>query len=238
MISRLGLVLAVLVGAVFSDGSPLARSQSRPLSVISARRSVLSSSHPRRGRHMQARRPMALVMDGNEIGSAFGESIVNFLDIYNGVITARILLSWVPPNLLAQAPFLRLPIQVISRLSDVYLNVFRGIIPPFGAIDFSPIIAFFILDFVRNFARSNVLAMELDPGMLTSKMQGGLPWAPGRTSRPVLGLVMPMDRSSQRLRLREDRGKQLFSARRGATRWEVLGAPRAEETANPSNKVR
>jgi YggT family protein len=33
-----------------------------------------------------------------------------------------------------------------STLCDPYLNIFRGIIPPLGGIDLSPILAFLVLD--------------------------------------------------------------------------------------------
>merc|ERR1719263_2112850 len=51
------------------------------------------------------------------------EGAVNFLSLYGGVLTLRILLSWFPQ---AQGfAFL----QPIFTVSDVYLNLFRGVIP-------------------------------------------------------------------------------------------------------------
>ena len=68
------------------------------------------------------------------------EGGVNFLSLYSGLITIRILLSWFPQ---AQSVALLRP---VFTASDVYLNLFRGIVPPIGGIDISPIGAFFVLN--------------------------------------------------------------------------------------------
>jgi YggT family protein len=68
----------------------------------------------------------------------------NFLSIYNLLISARILLSWFPQ---AQS------IGVLSPLfsvTDPFLNLFRGVIPPLFGLDFSPILAFFLLNLLTN----------------------------------------------------------------------------------------
>ena len=71
------------------------------------------------------------------------EGGVNFLALYQGVITLRILLSWFP-----QAQGIAL-LQPVFTASDVYLNLFRGIVPPIGGIDISPIGAFFVLNLLQ-----------------------------------------------------------------------------------------
>ena len=53
----------------------------------------------------------------------------SFLSLYQGILTIRILLSWFP-----QAQGVAL-LQPIFTASDVYLNLFRGIVPPIGGID-------------------------------------------------------------------------------------------------------
>ena len=63
----------------------------------------------------------------------FVEGGLNFLSLYQGVITIRILLSWFPQ---AQGVGLLRPLFTVS---DAYLNLFRGIVPPIGGIDISPI---------------------------------------------------------------------------------------------------
>jgi YggT family protein len=62
-----------------------------------------------------------------------------FLSIYNIVITARVLLSWFPQ---AQGIAILEPVYAIT---DPYLNLFRGIIPPVFGLDLSPLAAFFLL---------------------------------------------------------------------------------------------
>ena len=68
----------------------------------------------------------------------------SFLSIYGGVITLRILLSWFPQ---AQGVAFLRPIFTVS---DVYLNLFRGVIPAIGGIDISPIAAFFVLNLLTS----------------------------------------------------------------------------------------
>lgn len=87
-------------------------------------------------------RPMlAMAIPGNGIAEqvvvgGFG----NFISIYNTVITARILLSWFP-----QAQGIGV-LQPVFQITDPYLNLFRGIIPPIFGLDLSPILAFVTLD--------------------------------------------------------------------------------------------
>jgi YggT family protein len=60
------------------------------------------------------------------------------------VITARVLLSWIP-----QAQGVAL-LQPIYQITDPYLNLFRGIIPPVFGLDLSPLLAFFLLTALTN----------------------------------------------------------------------------------------
>lgn len=68
----------------------------------------------------------------------------NFLSIYNLVITARILLSWFPQAQGVAA------LQPVYAITDPYLNLFRGVIPPIFGLDLSPIAAFFLLNVLTN----------------------------------------------------------------------------------------
>lgn len=72
-------------------------------------------------------------------------ALVQFLVIYNVLLIIRILLSWFP-NLDWSNPLL----SALGQVTDPYLNLFRSIIPPLGGIDFSPILAFIVLQFVRS----------------------------------------------------------------------------------------
>lgn len=71
-------------------------------------------------------------------------AIVNLLltaiNIYSFVLIASILMSWLPNA--KESTFG----QMLSKVTDPYLDIFRKIIPPLGMIDFSPIIAIFALN--------------------------------------------------------------------------------------------
>ncbi|MFS8799134.1 MULTISPECIES: YggT family protein [unclassified Synechococcus] len=88
-------------------------------------------------------------MDGLSLGLVYGtaasllfRSLYQFIVIYNALLIVRILLSWFP-QLNWSNPIL----SVLSQLTDPYLNLFRGIIPPIGGLDFSPWLAFILLSF-------------------------------------------------------------------------------------------
>ncbi|MTD30319.1 YggT family protein [Planomicrobium sp. YIM 101495] len=66
--------------------------------------------------------------------------ILYAVQIYTYILIASILLSWLPNA--KESSFG----QLLSRLTDPYLDIFRRIIPPIGMIDFSPIIAIFALN--------------------------------------------------------------------------------------------
>lgn len=66
--------------------------------------------------------------------------ILYAINIYSFVLIASILMSWLPNA--KQSAFG----QMLSKVTDPYLDIFRKIIPPFGMIDFSPIIAIFALN--------------------------------------------------------------------------------------------
>lgn len=70
----------------------------------------------------------------------FVGGFANFLSIYNLVITARVLLSWFP-----QAQGVAV-LQPVFQITDPYLNLFRGLIPPVFGLDLSPILAFVLLN--------------------------------------------------------------------------------------------
>lgn len=73
-------------------------------------------------------------------GLVVTNGILNFLNIYNTLLIARLVLTWFP-----NAP--SVIVSPLSTLCDPYLNIFRGIIPPLGgSLDFSPILAFLVLN--------------------------------------------------------------------------------------------
>jgi YggT family protein len=66
------------------------------------------------------------------------------LSIYLLVLLVRVLLSWFP-NLDWSNPLL----SSVSAITDPYLNVFRGLIPPIGGLDLSAIVAFLALQLTQ-----------------------------------------------------------------------------------------
>ncbi|MFZ9737685.1 MAG: YggT family protein [Prochlorotrichaceae cyanobacterium] len=65
------------------------------------------------------------------------------LNLYVLILIVRVLLTWFPTIDWYNQPF-----AFISQVTDPYLNLFRSLIPPLGGIDFSPIIAIFVLQAV------------------------------------------------------------------------------------------
>ncbi len=70
-------------------------------------------------------------------------TLAMFCNIYFVLIIIRVLLSWFPTINWFDPPF-----SYLSQLTDPYLNIFRSIIPPLGGLDFSPILAIFLLQFL------------------------------------------------------------------------------------------
>ena len=83
------------------------------------------------------------------------------LSIYLRVLLVRVLLSWFP-NLDWSNPVL----SGVSAITDPYLNVFRGLIPPVGGLDLSAIVAFLALQ----------LAQSLLNGASVTLMGAALPY--------------------------------------------------------------
>lgn len=75
--------------------------------------------------------------------SLLTNTIAKFVAIYTVILIIRILLSWFPNINWFDPPF-----SIVSQLTDPYLNLFRSIIPPLGGLDFSPMLAILLLQFV------------------------------------------------------------------------------------------
>ena len=104
---------------------------------------------------------MAIPGDGL-VEQVFLGGFGNFLQIYNLVITARVLLSWFP-----QAQSIGL-LQPVFLVTDPYLNLFRGLIPPVFGFDLSPLLAFFTLNVLTSTTAS--LGCEI-PDELKKRMK-------------------------------------------------------------------
>jgi len=74
--------------------------------------------------------------------------IVNlFFYFYNILLVVRILLTWIPSIDWRQQPYFWL-----RSVTDPFLNIFRGIIPPIGGVlDISPVLAIILLQLMNGF---------------------------------------------------------------------------------------
>lgn len=79
-----------------------------------------------------------------DILSTFLQVLAQTLQIYSLVLIVRVLLSWFP-NLDWSNPVL----SSVSSITDPYLNVFRGLIPPIGGLDLSAILAFMAISLMQ-----------------------------------------------------------------------------------------
>jgi YggT family protein len=66
--------------------------------------------------------------------------------IYSVFLLIRVLLSWFPNLDWGSNPIL----SGLSSITDPYLNLFRGLIPPLGGIDLSAFVAFLALNLVQS----------------------------------------------------------------------------------------
>jgi YggT family protein len=76
------------------------------------------------------------------------------------VLLVRVLLSWFP-NLDWSNPVL----SSVSAITDPYLNVFRGLIPPLGGLDLSALVAFIALQLAQSLLGASIATLS-----------GGLPY--------------------------------------------------------------
>lgn len=102
------------------------------------------------------KQPLAMAIPGYGLTEQiFVGGFQNFLSIYNAVITVRILLSWFPQAQGVGA------LQPVYAITDPYLNLFRGLIPPVFGLDLSPILAFFALNVATS--ATAALGCEIKP---------------------------------------------------------------------------
>lgn len=73
------------------------------------------------------------------------EAIANCFYIFLWMIFVRCLLTWFP-GINWNNPIL----NALRSSVDLYLDLFRKFIPPLGPFDLSPIVATFVLIFIRN----------------------------------------------------------------------------------------
>ncbi len=68
----------------------------------------------------------------------------NLFQIYFWLILVRCLLSFIP-----SIDWYKQPFQGIKDVTDLYLNLFRKVVPPFNGVDFSPIVAIIVLQLLN-----------------------------------------------------------------------------------------
>ena len=67
------------------------------------------------------------------------------LQIYSFILIVRVLLTWFP-----SIDWSNGILSAICSITDPYLNLFRGIIPPIGGFDISSLLAFLLLNVIQN----------------------------------------------------------------------------------------
>lgn len=83
--------------------------------------------------------------------------------VYMLMICVRCLLTWLPNLNWRSNRFLVL----LRSATDLYLDVFRKIIPPMGPFDFSPVIAMFALIFINKLVLFIFIKLFLMVGIIS-----------------------------------------------------------------------
>ncbi|XP_075106464.1 ylmG homolog protein 2, chloroplastic isoform X2 [Nicotiana tabacum] len=139
--SIVDLEASVSSGTTKDFGTPKSSSLFVECSSCSLGRSGLVHSRSYQNLGNLSHHSFAAVLPGDSVaGIVVANGIINFLNIYNSLLVARLVLTWFP-----NAP--PAIVSPLSTLCDPYLNIFRGIIPPLGGtLDLSPILAFLVLN--------------------------------------------------------------------------------------------
>ena len=82
-------------------------------------------------------------MNTEILGSIF-DVLSKTLRIYSILLIVRVLLTWFPSIDWSNAA-----LSALCSITDPYLNIFRGVIPPIGGLDISSILAFLLLNFLE-----------------------------------------------------------------------------------------
>ena len=76
--------------------------------------------------------------------------------IYYLLIIFRIFLSWIP-----NVDWYQQPAKFLQKIVDPFLNIFRGVIPPIGMLDISPIVAIILLQILQGLVVSMLARLGL-----------------------------------------------------------------------------
>ena len=71
-------------------------------------------------------------------------ALIYFFRIYEMLLIIQIILSWVPHN------YYHPLVKLLNTVTEPYLDLFRQLPLQYGGIDFSPLLAFFVLGFIRD----------------------------------------------------------------------------------------
>ena len=83
--------------------------------------------------------------------------------IYYIILLARVLLSWIRPNIVD--PNWRQVLKIIYDVTEPVLGPIRRLLPMRSiGIDFSPVIAFLILNFLQSFIIKLLINLNMDLG--------------------------------------------------------------------------
>ena len=83
-------------------------------------------------------------MESSIAGSIFGVLSQTLL-IFSYLLLIRVLLTWFPGIDWSNGI-----LSTLTSITDPYLNIFRGIIPPIGGFDISSLLAFLLLNVIQN----------------------------------------------------------------------------------------
>jgi uncharacterized protein YggT (Ycf19 family) len=129
-----------------------------PRGLVGGRSSNRYLSNSRAVRRTLPKKSTAMAIPGYGVAEqVFVGGFGNFLTAFNFIITARILLTWIPQAAGVAA------LQPLYAITDPYLNIFRGIIPSIGGFDLSPLAAFFFLNVITN--ATAAIGCEIPPEM-------------------------------------------------------------------------
>ena len=80
------------------------------------------------------------------ISYTIARMIVSLIDFYELLIVIWCVMSWIPANEYGMVQDVR---EVLGKIVRPYLDLFRRFIPPMGGVDFSPILAIVVLNFIQ-----------------------------------------------------------------------------------------
>lgn len=81
-------------------------------------------------------------------GMSIALFVARLFDFYQILIVVWCILSWLP---IPREGVIHDIVGAIDTLVSPYINLFRRFIPPFGGLDFSPILAIVVLGLLQRF---------------------------------------------------------------------------------------